>query len=255
MDWLCGLTYESGLKICYTAPSAAFKNRKICPADSYRQNRSFGFLYISAFGAVFIPQVEYVSLDFIPLVEYHYLMEVNTMLKHGILGLLSYGPMTGYELMELFRESLNHFWIAQTSQIYRELGNLEKSGYAVSQRIHQSIRPDRIVYTITADGQAELNRWINEVSIDGERRRPMLMKVFFLGEGSAENARKHFEQLRDSSSAYLDLLRAAENSAADDGSPENRRMYWQMTRDYGKRLMQLNIDWANDCIRRLEEMQ
>ncbi len=48
------------------------------------------------------------------------------MLKHGILGLLNYHDMTGYEIMEVFRDSLRFFWSAQTSQIYRELQTLEK---------------------------------------------------------------------------------------------------------------------------------
>ena len=48
------------------------------------------------------------------------------MLKHGILGLLNYGDKTGYEIMTVFRDSLNHFWTAQTSQIYRELQTMEK---------------------------------------------------------------------------------------------------------------------------------
>ena len=47
------------------------------------------------------------------------------MLKHGILGLLSYGDMTGYQIMTVFRDSLSHFWVAQTSQIYREMQGLE----------------------------------------------------------------------------------------------------------------------------------
>ena len=48
------------------------------------------------------------------------------MLKHGILGLLNYGDMTGYEIREVFNKSLNFFWQAQSSQIYRELRTLEK---------------------------------------------------------------------------------------------------------------------------------
>ena len=51
------------------------------------------------------------------------------MLKHGILGLLNYRDMTGYEIMEVFRDSLRFFWNARTSQIYRELQDWkEKSG-------------------------------------------------------------------------------------------------------------------------------
>jgi len=42
-------------------------------------------------------------------------------LKHGLLGLLNYKSETGYDLDKLFKQSLNFFWKAQTSQIYREL--------------------------------------------------------------------------------------------------------------------------------------
>lgn len=48
------------------------------------------------------------------------------MLKHGVLGLLNYADMTGYEIREIFNKSLNFFWQAQSSQIYRELRTLEK---------------------------------------------------------------------------------------------------------------------------------
>lgn len=48
------------------------------------------------------------------------------MLKHGILGLLNYGSMSGYDIMRTFKNSLDFFWTAQTSQIYRELQTLKK---------------------------------------------------------------------------------------------------------------------------------
>ena len=39
------------------------------------------------------------------------------MLKHGILGLLNYHQLTGYEIMTTFRDSLLFFCNAQTIQI------------------------------------------------------------------------------------------------------------------------------------------
>lgn len=47
-------------------------------------------------------------------------------LPHAILGLLNYMPMTGYDLKNFFDDSIDFFWSAQMSQIYRELKNLEK---------------------------------------------------------------------------------------------------------------------------------
>ena len=59
------------------------------------------------------------------------------MLKHGILGLLNYGDMTGYEIMTAFRDSLQYFWSANTSQIYRELQTLKDKGFVQGQMVKQ----------------------------------------------------------------------------------------------------------------------
>ena len=69
------------------------------------------------------------------------------MLKHGILGLISNGDKTGYEIMTVFRDSLSHFWTAQTSQIYRELQTMEKAGWISQRHIAQSGRPDKNVFS------------------------------------------------------------------------------------------------------------
>lgn len=66
------------------------------------------------------------------------------MLKHGILGLLNYGDMTGYEIREAFESSLKFFWPAQTSQIYRELIVLEKNKWIEKHTVEQSANQIKI---------------------------------------------------------------------------------------------------------------
>lgn len=83
------------------------------------------------------------------------------MLKHGILGLLNYGDMTGYEIREIFNKSLNFFWQAQSSQIYRELRTLEKNGWITITTVEQSEKPNKNVCSITEDGRAELLSWLS----------------------------------------------------------------------------------------------
>ena len=78
------------------------------------------------------------------------------MLRHGILGLISNGEKTGYEIMTVFRDSLNHFWTAQTSQIYRELQTMEKAGWISQRHIPQAGKPDKNVFSITPAGREEL---------------------------------------------------------------------------------------------------
>ena len=102
------------------------------------------------------------------------------MLKHGILGLLNYADMSGYEILETFKHSLNHFWNAQKSQVYRELISLENLWYIRGTWIEQEGKPDKKMYSITDDGRKELLDWLSE-ELKETARIPLLMKTFFLG--------------------------------------------------------------------------
>ena len=99
------------------------------------------------------------------------------MLKHGILGLLNYGSMTGYEINKIFKDSLNYFWDAQTSQIYRELQTLKKNGWASDETIEQESKPDKKLFSITESGKQELKRWLSEENTGISIRSPLMMKT------------------------------------------------------------------------------
>ncbi|MDR0469037.1 MAG: PadR family transcriptional regulator, partial [Peptococcaceae bacterium] len=77
-------------------------------------------------------------------------------LKYGLLGLLNYGTMTGYELDKVFNDSLGFFWQGQTSQIYRELSAMERDGWLKSERVVQQDKPNKKLYIITDDGKRAL---------------------------------------------------------------------------------------------------
>lgn len=110
------------------------------------------------------------------------------MLKHGILGLLNYGDMTGYEIHEAFENSLNFFWPAQTSQIYRKLTVLEKNKWIVKQTVEQCGKPNKNICSITEEGRKELLRWLRDPDVNIDMRSPTLMKLFFMGELPISNS-------------------------------------------------------------------
>lgn len=177
------------------------------------------------------------------------------MLKHGILGLINYHEMTGYEITLAFRDSLNYFWKAQTSQIYRELQTLEKENWVEKTFVPQQGKPDKNIYSITEDGRCELLRWLSDGDLGINPRTPILMKVFFMGERSREENIRYFEQLKeycgmvlkgiesvpDKIGAYSDFLDAGEKA-----------LYWGMTVEYGRRNMQMCMEWAQRCIEQLK---
>lgn len=179
------------------------------------------------------------------------------MLKHGILGLLNYGEMSGYEIMEVFRDSLSFFWKAQTSQIYRELQTLKEKGYVEDRLVEQSGRPDKKLFSVTGAGQQELKRWLREDGTGLDLRSTLLMHVFFRGELPAGENIEYFRRLKQECTGLLDEMQAAwkyvdeyEVQLQDASVP----VYWRMTVEYGCRYMKMLMDWCDDCIRRLEEL-
>jgi len=178
------------------------------------------------------------------------------MLKHGILGLLNYHSMTGYEIMLVFRDSLRFFWSAQTSQIYRELQTLETKGWVEKTIVPQQTRPDKNLYDITPEGREELLRWLADGGPALNSRSQILMKVFFLGERGREENIRYFEGLKEYCGTLLRSLDAAQEHIAQYRgliSEPNKAVYWEMTVDFGRRNMITYMDWAQSCIDRLKE--
>ena len=179
------------------------------------------------------------------------------MLKHGILGLISNGDKTGYEIMTVFRDSLKHFWTAQTSQIYRELRTMEKAGWITRHGVVQTGKPDRNVFSITPAGHEELLRWLRDNNLPSGIRNPFLMKTFFMGELPMEENIAFFRAFREASvfpdegeqaSAKAELYRQAVRH------PE-KAVYWKLTIEFGRMYEKMQREWCEYCIRELERLR
>ena len=181
-------------------------------------------------------------------------------LKNGLLGFLNYADMTGYTLNKTFKESLNFFWPAQASQIYRDLSTMEKKGWLTSQRIVQEDKPNKKLYSITNQGKQELMKWL-AFSDGGEGvtiRDAFLVKVFFSGEVSIEKNIQMFEDYRDNCQHALDM-RTTINRNIDEHKEEivdpQKAFYWMATAEYGTQYYSMNIAWADEMITKMKEMK
>lgn len=177
------------------------------------------------------------------------------MLKHGILGLLNYGDMTGYEIRETFQNSLNFFWPAQTSQIYREITVLEENGWISRRTVLQDGKPSKNICAITDSGREELRRWLKEPTGLSLMRSPILMKTFFLGELPISGSLEFFRELQEEQRHHLASLQQTDTSISQyrqQVSDEKSALFWQMTADFGKRYGQMYLQWVEACIHLLE---
>ena len=100
-------------------------------------------------------------------------------LRHAILGLLSHGPQSGYDLSRAFASSVVNFWHADQSQVYRTLDRLEADGAISTRVIAQTGRPDRRVHSLTPEGWAELDAWLASPLEPRLGKDPLLARIFF----------------------------------------------------------------------------
>ncbi len=131
-------------------------------------------------------------------------------LDHILLGLLR-EPATGYDLKNVFSETVRHFWSARLSQIYPTLKRLEQQQMLRSRREPSPKGPDRKVYTVTDKGRAELLTWLRSEPAVGTERFAYLAQLYFMDAiGDIHETRTFMAALRDHHSRWLAQLRAVE---------------------------------------------
>lgn len=179
-------------------------------------------------------------------------------LPFGLLGLIRYQDSTGYELARMFEDSLNSFWHAQSSQIYRELNRMEEKGWVTSRTVIQNDRPNKKIYSITQDGLDVFNEWLNEsAELFENPHDPLLMRVFF-GANSPEATLKTLKAYREQCVAGLEVqVKKYQTNInrykTEIPGGENASLYWQMTLDLGIAWAKANVQWAAECIEKLEK--
>jgi DNA-binding PadR family transcriptional regulator len=87
-------------------------------------------------------------------------------LHHAVLALLADRPAHGYELKSRFEQAVGEQWGGlNIGHLYQVLDRLARDGLIDSERQPQQIKPDRLVHRLTAEGRAELDRWLAEPAV------------------------------------------------------------------------------------------
>ncbi|NEA22395.1 PadR family transcriptional regulator [Actinomadura bangladeshensis] len=161
-------------------------------------------------------------------------------LRHAVLGLLAeLGGASGYDLLKLFEVSLDNVWPATQSQLYGELGKLTDAGLI---EVAAEGPRGRREYRITPSGRAELHHWLIGIAPKPNRRDETLLRVFFLGELTRDEARHYIDEQIDAIGAQAAGLAEVEKAVEWDeqgGMADNGRFVLE----YGKRFYEMRRDW------------
>lgn len=177
-------------------------------------------------------------------------------LQYLILGILKYGPASGYELNKAFQASAQHFWHTEQSQIYRALYRLEDEGWVEVEEIIQDGVPNKKEYRLTSNGRTELHRWLVETKSLTAVREAWIGQLFF---GNELNVAEMEVVLQARIAVLQQAIIAFEReipaqcaeyaalyNAADDA------WFWNLTIDYGLRKLQFDLQWAQEALAKIK---
>jgi PadR family transcriptional regulator, regulatory protein AphA len=124
-----------------------------------------------------------------------------------VLGLLSHGPRSGYDIKSVVDRSTRFFWAASYGQIYPELRRLEREGLIEGEDSPNGARGRR-VYQLTGAGREALTDWLLGHGVTIELRDESLLRLFFADALPQEQALGLLEARRRGHEEYLRVLRA-----------------------------------------------
>ncbi len=190
--------------------------------------------------------------------------------RYAILGLLSYGPMSGYDVKKVTDDSIAHFWRENFGQIYPVLEGLRKEGL-----VEPVVEPPETVgspgrarkrYRISDSGREELAKWLYREPEQPGMRIELLLKLFFgrivptdvLVRHLESELHVHTEKLRE----YEKIARhieGHEEGASDEelarfAHGEMDHLLWRATLSYGRHYSQMIVAWCNETIAALRSV-
>lgn len=161
-----------------------------------------------------------------------------------ILGLLSQGPRSGYDIRREVEEATVHFWRESFGAIYPALARLVRTGLIRVVATPHSARGRR-VYALTPKGKRALAQWL-ERPPEIEVGRSELMLKLYVGESlDPEVLAGHIRAMAQRHALVLDYLNVAER--AIEGSPRVRT-YRLLAIRAGQRLAVARLEWADEAI-------
>lgn len=175
--------------------------------------------------------------------------------RYALLGMLTLGSMSGYDIKQAIEGSIGFFWTESYGQIYPILKSFVAEGLASVTVQEQDGRPDRKVYTITDAGRAELTAWLAEPADTERRRIEVLLRLFFGPETDIEASIRQVEAYRAQHEAELGKYQAIEQHLTTEPHSDAGMPYWLITARYGQHISRATLEWCNETLASLKSMR
>jgi DNA-binding PadR family transcriptional regulator len=168
---------------------------------------------------------------------------------YGVLGMLTFSEMSGYDLGKAIEGSIGFFWAPAKSQLYAELRRLVTLGWAREREVEQTDRPDKRMYTITSAGQEALRSWLGTQPAGFDPiKSPFLLRLFFGHLAGPDAVRGLVTEHRRQAEELLGTFGQIESVLLGQAGP----LPPYLTLTYGITYARGVVDWCDRTLRDLE---
>ncbi|MCA9262785.1 MAG: PadR family transcriptional regulator [Planctomycetales bacterium] len=193
--------------------------------------------------------------------------------RFAILGLLTWKPMSGYDIKKLVDVGLSHFWNENYGQIYPTLDRLAREGLATKEAASRGGNRRRFVYSATPQGREAFREWLEQTADAPVIRNEVLLKLFLAHQRPVAVTRRLIREYQTRQQAMLDEYRHSAEllcSALHDGetpgelreilaitgsptSPGSKQLeVFYFTLRHGIRVTEARVAWCQEVIAHLE---
>jgi PadR family transcriptional regulator, regulatory protein AphA len=165
-----------------------------------------------------------------------------------VLGMLSLGRRTGYEIKSLVDVSIRNFWAASYGQIYPELRRLEEAGLVTGTDDDSDGRRRR-AYELTPAGKRALHAWLASDDLSMELRHEGSLKLFF---ADVLDPDEQLALIRATRSVHERALEHLHGLHPPETSPDGRKHSPLRVLEWGIELNEFYVDWCNRVEREIE---
>lgn len=171
-----------------------------------------------------------------------------------MLGMLTAGPRTGYDIRRAIHGSIRHFWSESYGQVYPALHELEQEGLVSVTTEPGASAPARKVYTLTDTGWAALREWLARPVRPQPSRNELLLKLFFSrfvsDELMAATVREFRDQWREDLAAWREIAERVPTNERFSAEERRDRLF---TLRYGELIGAATVQWADEVLAALGE--
>ena len=175
-------------------------------------------------------------------------------IQFAILGLLSWQPLSGYDIKKMIAESDVLYWSGNNNQIYNNLIALHNAGLVSQEVIFQESLPAKKIYTLTEAGKQRLHKQLLSDPELPELRSNFMIQLTWAGKLSTEQLGGLLASYRQEIEIWLRMYREQANPLAGQPGQNARESFLlQKLQEHLISFYQYELDWIRQVQKGLSE--